>query len=99
MMDVAAVTWFTPLQGGIPITVGKQIVGGVGVSGASSAQQDEEVAIAGAVAIQDTTAATNPKADVIHIPAASQFTTLPGAGKTARRSICARAALCTEFNS
>ncbi len=39
---------FTPLQGGIPIIVDGQIVGGVGVSGASSAQQDEELAIAGA---------------------------------------------------
>ena len=39
---------FTPLQGGIPITVDGQIVGAVGVSGASSAQQDEEIAIAGA---------------------------------------------------
>jgi uncharacterized protein GlcG (DUF336 family) len=43
---------FTPLQGGIPITVGGQVVGGVGVSGAASAQQDEELAIAGAGAIQ-----------------------------------------------
>src|SRR5436309_12343473 len=41
---------FTPLQGGVPITVDGQIVGGVGVSGASSAQQDEELAIAGAEA-------------------------------------------------
>ena len=40
--------FFTPLQGGIPIMVEGQIVGGVGVSGASSAQQDEELAIAGA---------------------------------------------------
>src|SRR5678815_4134346 len=39
---------FTPLQGGIPIIVDGQIVAGVGVSGASSAQQDEEIAIAGA---------------------------------------------------
>jgi len=39
---------FTPLQGGIPILVDGEIVGGVGVSGASSAQQDEEVALAGA---------------------------------------------------
>ena len=39
---------FTPLQGGIPIVVEGQIVGGVGVSGAASAQQDEELAIAGA---------------------------------------------------
>src|SRR6185503_18936 len=40
--------YFTPLQGGIPITVDGQVVGGVGVSGASSAQQDEELAMAGA---------------------------------------------------
>jgi glc operon protein GlcG len=51
MIPVAAVTWFTPLQGGIPITVDGEIVGGIGVSGASSAQQDEEIAIAGAQAL------------------------------------------------
>ncbi len=39
---------FTPLQGGVPIMVDGQVVGGVGVSGASSAAQDEELAIAGA---------------------------------------------------
>lgn len=39
---------FTPLQGGVPIMVDGQIVGGVGVSGAASAVQDEELAIAGA---------------------------------------------------
>ena len=32
-------TFFTPLQGGIPIEIGGQIVGAVGVSGASSAQE------------------------------------------------------------
>jgi glc operon protein GlcG len=45
---------FTPLQGGIPIFVDGQVVGGVGVSGASSAQQDEELAIAGAAAVGGT---------------------------------------------
>src|SRR5688500_7022171 len=40
--------FFTPLQGGVPIMVDGQIVGGVGVSGAASAQQDEEFALAGA---------------------------------------------------
>ena len=40
--------FFTPLQGGIPIIVDGQVVGAVGVSGAASAQQDEEMAIAGA---------------------------------------------------
>jgi glc operon protein GlcG len=42
---------FTPLQGGVPIVVEGEIVGGVGVSGAASAQQDEELAIAGANAL------------------------------------------------
>jgi uncharacterized protein GlcG (DUF336 family)/mannose-6-phosphate isomerase-like protein (cupin superfamily) len=43
--------YFTPLQGGVPIMIDGQIVGGVGVSGASSAQQDEELAMAGAEAL------------------------------------------------
>lgn len=42
----------TPLQGGIPIVVEGQVVGGIGVSGAKSAQQDEEIAIAGAGALK-----------------------------------------------
>ncbi len=67
MVDVAAVTWFTPLQGGVPIVVAGQIVGGVGVSGASSAQQDEEVAFAGAAAI-DTATTTS---QVNHVSAAT----------------------------
>lgn len=37
----------TFLQGGIPIIAGGQVIGAIGVSGASSAQQDEEIAIAG----------------------------------------------------
>ncbi|HYU98452.1 MAG TPA: heme-binding protein [Pyrinomonadaceae bacterium] len=45
--------YFTPLQGGVPITIDGQIVGGVGVSGAASAQQDEELAIAGANVFAD----------------------------------------------
>src|SRR5213080_941333 len=43
---------FTPLIGGIPITVDGQIVGGVGVSGAASADQDEKLAIAGSKAFE-----------------------------------------------
>jgi len=43
-------SFFTPLQGGIPIVLDGQIVGGVGVSGAATAAQDEQLAIAGAEA-------------------------------------------------
>src|SRR5713101_5862496 len=41
-------SFFTPLQGGIPVVLDGQIIGGVGVSGAMSAAQDEQLAIAGA---------------------------------------------------
>ncbi len=41
---------FTPLQGGIPLMSGEEVIGGIGVSGAASAQQDEEIAMAGAAA-------------------------------------------------
>ena len=47
---------FTPLQGGIPIIVDGQVIGAVGVSGAASAQQDEELAIAGANALTQSSA-------------------------------------------
>jgi glc operon protein GlcG len=47
---------FTPLQGGVPIMVDGQIVGAVGVSGASSAQQDTDFATAGAAALANTAA-------------------------------------------
>ncbi len=42
---------FTPLIGGVPIVVDGQIVGAIGVSGAASAAEDEEVAMAGAAGI------------------------------------------------
>src|ERR1043166_7962047 len=48
---MAALEDFTPLIGGIPIVVEGQIVGGVGVSGAATADQDEQLAIAGSKAL------------------------------------------------
>lgn len=39
---------FTPLQGGVPLEWEGKVVGAIGVSGAASAQQDEELAIVGA---------------------------------------------------
>jgi len=56
---------FTPLIGGIPIMVDNQIVGGVGVSGASSADQDEQLAIAGSKAFESTTNAGNDPAPAV----------------------------------
>jgi glc operon protein GlcG len=40
-----------PLQGGIPILVAGQVVGAIGVSGASSADEDQELAVLGAGAV------------------------------------------------
>src|SRR5258706_8558698 len=48
---ITALPDFTPLQGGVPIIHEGQVIGAVGVSGAKSAQQDEEVAKAGAAAL------------------------------------------------
>ena len=50
---------FTPLIGGIPILVDGQIVGGVGVSGASTADQDEQLAIAGSKAFDTSATSTS----------------------------------------
>ncbi len=56
---------FTPLIGGIPITADGQIVGGVGVSGAASADQDEKLAIAGSNAFATgTSAMADPPAQI-----------------------------------
>ncbi|MBY0503082.1 MAG: heme-binding protein [Bryobacteraceae bacterium] len=43
-----ALDQFTPLQGGVPLLSAGQVVGAIGVSGAASAAQDEELATLGA---------------------------------------------------
>lgn len=40
----------TPLMGGVPIEIDGHVVGAIGVSGAASAQQDTDIATAGAAA-------------------------------------------------
>jgi glc operon protein GlcG len=51
--SMVALADFTPLQGGIPILIDGQLIGAVGVSGAASAEQDEQLAIAGANAVMN----------------------------------------------
>jgi len=58
---------FTPLMGGVPITVGGEIVGAIGVSGAASAQQDEEIAVAAAAALQAKGTAASATGPVTYI--------------------------------
>lgn len=55
-VSMTALPDFTPLKGGVPITIDGEIVGAVGVSGASSADQDEEMALAAARAIEGSPA-------------------------------------------
>ncbi len=44
----------TPLQGGVPIVVDGKVVGAIGVSG-NTPQEDEDIALAGAAALQAAT--------------------------------------------
>ena len=57
---MTAVDGFTPLIGGIPIVNDGEVIGGIGVSGAASANQDEELALAGAAAFAQSTKADAP---------------------------------------
>lgn len=54
---LAAIPEMTPLQGGVPIMHEGHIVGAIGVSGAHSQQEDEEIAMAGAAVITNDSAA------------------------------------------
>jgi len=46
MLAVAEIAPFTPLMGGVPVEINGHLVGAIGVSGASSAAQDDEIASA-----------------------------------------------------
>jgi glc operon protein GlcG len=48
-----------PLQGGIPITYQGEVIGAIGVSGATSADEDQELAILGAAAAEQAAASSN----------------------------------------
>jgi glc operon protein GlcG len=50
--SLVAVDVMLPLQGGVPIMMDGQVVGAVGVSGAASAQQDDDIAKLAAVALE-----------------------------------------------
>ena len=58
-----------PLQGGIPLVVDGTVVGAIGVSGASSADEDQELAVLGAgafdVAVAEVPGATHVAADAM----------------------------------
>lgn len=49
--SMLALDHFTPLKGGVPIRFHDMVIGAVGVSGAASADQDEELATLGAATL------------------------------------------------
>jgi glc operon protein GlcG len=65
MTTLPDLTPFTPLQGGVPITVNGIVIGAVGVSGAASAKQDDEIAQAAA---DGFTRAQAVAAAIRHVP-------------------------------
>jgi glc operon protein GlcG len=71
---MTAVEGFTPLIGGIPIIVDNQVIGGIGVSGAASADQDEQLALAGANALMGGAAKTEIPAPTSKIDGSSAQT-------------------------
>jgi len=70
---MTAINDFTPLIGGVPIEVDGAIVGGVGVSGAASAAQDEELAIAGANAFKPAMTLSGVGSPSMAMPAVTYF--------------------------
>ncbi len=48
MLALPEIAAFTPLMGGVPIELDGHVIGAIGVSGASSAAQDDEIASAAA---------------------------------------------------
>ena len=61
----------TPLQGGVPIVVDGQVIGAVGVSGASSAARDEAIARAAVASVAQLTSSTPKTASVATLPASA----------------------------
>lgn len=57
-----------PLQGGIPLAVAGRVVGAIGVSGASSADEDQELALLGAAALAAEEPVLHVRADAVFDP-------------------------------
>jgi glc operon protein GlcG len=65
MLAVPEIAPFTPLMGGVPIEANGAVVGAIGVSGAASAQQDDEIATA---AVEAFAKAHRTQAQVSFVP-------------------------------
>jgi len=69
MLALPDIASFTPLMGGVPIEAEGQVAGAIGVSGASNAAQDDEIASAAAAEFAKNHA--RPTADVTVVPRAT----------------------------
>lgn len=74
---------FTPLQGGVPITWEGKVVGAIGVSGAASAQQDEELAVVGAGALDSMEMSAAPSNHLLPVTYLDSKTVKAAFGKGA----------------
>lgn len=73
MVTLPEVTSFTPLKGGVPIVYGGHIVGAIGVSGAASADQDDEIAQAAVDAFTAKLAEANGVTHLDHSAVGAAF--------------------------
>jgi glc operon protein GlcG len=73
MVTLPEVTSFTPLKGGVPIVAGGRIVGAIGVSGAASADQDDEIAQAAVDAFTKTLAQADSVTHLDHTAVSAAF--------------------------
>ncbi len=68
MLALPEIASFTPLMGGVPVEIDGQVAGAIGVSGAASAAQDDEIASAAAAEFSKQ-----------HAPSAASVTVVPRA--------------------
>ncbi len=57
----------TPLQGGVPVMIGQQVVGAIGISGAHSAQEDDAIAQAAVTAFGAAPAMPSEPSEVAYL--------------------------------
>ena len=60
----------TPLQGGVPVTINNVVVGAIGISGAHSAQEDDDIAQAAVTAFATPAGLPTASEQALYVPAA-----------------------------
>jgi len=73
MVGLSAIVGFTPLQGGVPLLIDGHVVGAIGVSGAASAAQDDEIAQAASERLGQRTADATDAVLLDHKEVAAAF--------------------------